>query len=127
MTTDRAGRHRVGFRYQLRDRRRHQPTSAATPRSVDLLSCVGEVGQKVTIALDQLAGVDPAELDLPRPRSRRLAAALRRHPTDATPQGPTEDAMGVSFDDTHKRQAEELQERIAAIREDARRRPETSG
>ena len=47
----------MDFLHQLRDRRRHQPTSAATPRSVDLLSCMGEVEQEVTIALDELAGL----------------------------------------------------------------------
>lgn len=44
----------------MRDRRRHQPTSAATARRVDLLGRVRQVDQEVTIALDQLAGVDPA-------------------------------------------------------------------
>jgi len=45
----------MGFLHHLRDRRRHQPTSAAAPRRVDLLSCVGEVEQKVAIPLGQLA------------------------------------------------------------------------
>ena len=59
------------------------------------------------------------ELDLPNPLRNEWQPLI-----DQARQGPTEDPIRVSFDDTTMRRAEELQERIAALRVEAARRLE---
>ena len=57
------------------------------------------------------------ELDLPSPLRKEWQQLINQ-----ARQGPTEDPIRVSFDDTKTRQVEELQERIAARRVEAARR-----
>lgn len=59
------------------------------------------------------------ELDLPTPLRKEWQPLI-----DHARQGPAEDSMRGSFDDTKMRRARELQERIAALRVEAARRLE---